>query len=744
METLGQPIDVLYVDDEPDFAAVAGTYLEREDDRFTVETAPDADTGLERLDRGDFDCVVSDYEMPVCNGIEFLEAVRETFPNLPFVLYTGKGSEEVAGEAISAGVTDYLQKETGTGQYAVLANRIGNAVEQYRARESVEETERKLSQLAEKTDDVFFMVGGDWSELLFINASFEEIWDRPVSELEAEPRAFLESVHPDDRERARESMRRLSAGEPDEIEYRIVQSDGEQRWVRGRSKPIFDEDGEVERIAGFVRDITDRKEREAAIDWHRAVLRNMREGVYVLDPEYEFQFVNYRNEEIDELAETDWSGHTLGYLDETDILSPEEVAWIREGIDRIVAGDADQVCIEIEPRLPAASEVVDLELTPLDLDRDRELVLATSRDITDRRRRERRLERFETFMADINDAAFIVDSDWRVEYANDASLRNVGAASEDVEGQQIMSLVETYVADSEGVAGFERTLDRAFGADEPAAFSDRVELELSVGEERRIFEYQFSPIATAGETDVVAVTAREITDRKRRERELEQKTERLEELTRVVSHDLRNPLHVAEGRLQLASEECDSPHIEDVRHALDRMDELLDTLLTLALEENPVGERRAVDLADLVEGCWRTVGSPAARLVVDTDRTVRADRSRLRQLVENLVRNASEHGTDRETGGTDASGGNDPAVTVTVGDLPDGFYVADDGPGIPEPDRDRVFDAGYSTGGIGLGLAIVKEVAVAHGWEVAVTDSTDGGARFEITGVDSPDPGTGR
>ena len=81
-------------------------------------------------------------------------------------------------------------------------------------------------------------------------------------------------------------------------------------------------------------------------------------------------------------------------------------------------------------------------------------------------------------------------------------------------------------------------------------------------------------------------------------------------------------------------------------------------------------------------------------------------------------------------------GGED--VTVRIGELDGGFSVEDDGPGIPPEDREQIFDAGYSTtrDGTGFGLSIVQEIIEAHGWTVAVTEGADGGARFEITGVE--------
>jgi len=209
------------------------------------------------------------------------------------------------------------------------------------------------------------------------------------------------------------------------------------------------------------------------------------------------------------------------------------------------------------------------------------------------------------------------------------------------------------------------------------------------------------------------------------QRELERQNERLSEFASIVSHDLRNPLNVAMGRLDMARRERDSDALETVAQAHDRMAALIDDLLTLARQGDAVDETEPVDLAALLSECWRTVETAESTLTVDTDRVVRADESRLRQLLENLLRNAVEHGG--------------PDVSITVGDTDDGFYVADDGPGIPPEDREAVFETGYSTAvdGTGFGLGIVEQIAEAHGWSISVTDSAAGGARFEIEGVTS-------
>ena len=199
---------------------------------------------------------------------------------------------------------------------------------------------------------------------------------------------------------------------------------------------------------------------------------------------------------------------------------------------------------------------------------------------------------------------------------------------------------------------------------------------------------------------------------------------------------------MASGRLGLAREECESPHLEDVSRALDRSEALIEDLLTLARKGTGVDEMEPVELGSVARECWGNVETDGETVRVENDVTVRADESRLRQLLENLFRNAVEHGsTSSQPGADDAVEHGVKAVTVTVGELDavDGFYVEDDGPGIPEGERDRVFETGYTTAsdGTGLGLSIVQRIAEAHGWEITATAGETGGARFEISGVET-------
>ncbi|WP_435181776.1 ATP-binding protein [Halorussus sp. AFM4] len=237
-------------------------------------------------------------------------------------------------------------------------------------------------------------------------------------------------------------------------------------------------------------------------------------------------------------------------------------------------------------------------------------------------------------------------------------------------------------------------------------------------------------------------------ERERRERELSRQRDRLDGFARIISHDLRNPLNVAQGRLSLARETGESDDLDDVEDALARIEGIVEDTLTLARKGRTVTDREPVSIPELATECWEMVATdgPGPDLEVGDAVRVRADPDRLRHVFENLFRNSVEHGSTGERASADASPTTDDSeesgdsrVTVRVGGLDGrGFYVEDDGPGIPVTERERVFEPGFSMtdDGTGFGLAIVAEIAEAHGWRVTVEEGTDGGARFAFENVE--------
>jgi PAS domain S-box-containing protein len=222
-----EPITVLHVDDEPGFTELVRNFLEREDSKLAVCNARGVDEALSILHEMEIDCIVSDYDMPGKDGLDFLELVRDEYPNLPFILFTGRGSEQIASEAISAGVTEYLQKEGGTEQYKILANRIRNSVQSVRAEEAVKRTEERYHNLVDTAPIPIILfnqerraVYSNEAAVAFLNAD---------SHAEIGGKSMVDFLHPDDRDVARERFERLMAEDQSlpELEFRIKAIDGE-------------------------------------------------------------------------------------------------------------------------------------------------------------------------------------------------------------------------------------------------------------------------------------------------------------------------------------------------------------------------------------------------------------------------------------------------------------------------------------------------------------------------------------
>jgi PAS domain S-box-containing protein len=1078
-----QQIQVLHVDDEPDFADLTATFLERESDRFAVETATSADEGLETISDRPPDCIVSDYNMPGKDGLEFLQAVRDEYPDLPFILFTGKGSEEVASDVLTAGATDYIQKQSGTEQYELLANRIENTVTQYRSENRLREMREEYAAIFENAQNALLLVqveddgfryqqcnpraveliGRDKAEIVgntphealgsengtkvvgayrtcierrepvaytitldlpmgevirecevapvssngeiqqlvvefrdvteqrqrqqeleeygaiiealtdavyvldeegrftYVNDEFVALvgYDRDtilgntpslIKDQEARERAerqlggllssdgpdtvtFEVTVHPRDgdpivcedhmgvlpyegdkfngsvgtlrditdrKQRGRQLQRerqryttlfealpnpvlhaRAEDGEPvvetvnpafadtfgydadtirdeplhdyvlpddrtdaadrlnqqvltegavqtevqrettedvrtfrldvstrntgsenyegyavytditerkqmeraleqerdlvtgivetvpiglsvvdadgsisfvndqmesiggrslenlegnlyDDSRYDLVDEhgeplgsgelpfdhvvsretaihnqvvgtrrpSGERVWLSVSGAPQYNDDGELERTVFAFEDITEQRELEAELS---EILGRISDGFFALDDEYRVTHVNGRGEELLEASEDELLGETLWDIYPESEESDEMWDSLRTAMDT-------QDSESLEFHSPGESWY---EVTVYPAENGLSVYF---RDVTDRKEREQERQelksQYETLAENFPDGAvYLIDTDLNCVRAGGEELSRVGLSSDDVVGTKPHALFPEEIA-SELCHYFEEALD---------GHANEFEQEYEGGR----YLIQTVPVRTADEEiEYVMAVSQNVTERAEKGRELERQNERLEEFASIVSHDLRSPLQVADGRLELVREECESDHIDDVAQALDRMDALIEDLLTLAQEGKQVGEAEPVGLANAAKNSWQTVKTGQATLETSTSQAVKADQSRLRQLFENLYRNAVEHGGDD--------------VTVSVGAMDSGFYVADTGPGVPESDREEIFEAGYSTNedGTGFGLQIVEQIADAHGWEVTVTESEEGGARFEITGVE--------
>jgi PAS domain S-box-containing protein len=355
-------------------------------------------------------------------------------------------------------------------------------------------------------------------------------------------------------------------------------------------------------------------------------------------------------------------------------------------------------------------------------------ILVCSRDISERKRKDQQYQKlakeYKTLLETVEDSIFFVRVEsapsgqtFRFERLNRSYEEQTGITTDDVRGK-----TPTDVFGDEIGAELEANYHRCTRAREPITYQE----ELPVDFGARFWQTNLAPVVTNGEVNRIIGITRNVTESVTQEQQLRSQNEQLDEFASVVSHDLQNPLSVAQVRAELLAEECDSRHLQPVVRSLDRMEELVRDTLTLARQGKVVADTEPILLADLVGQCWKAVSTGEATVEIDHYGTIGGDRSRLQHVFENLFRNAIEHG------GAD--------VTVSVGQIDqDGIYVEDTGPGIPEASRESVFEPGQSStaDGTGFGLTIVKRIAEAHGWTVEITDGADGGARFEFIGVDT-------
>jgi PAS domain S-box-containing protein len=509
MKPPDESVRVLHVDDEPEFADMAATFVEREDDRFDIETATSASEGLERLASNSFDCVVSDYDMPGQSGIEFLEAVREKHPDLPFILYTGKGSEEVASDAISAGVTDYLQKESGTGQYPVLANRIRNAVEKYRAQTELADREKRLNLFFEESP----MGVVEWDEnfnFVRLNDTAEEILGYDGAELQGEP---WETIVP--------ASEYAPVGEV--VSYLIeaegghhsinenVRNDGRQIVCEWHNRVVTDENNEVVTIFSQFQDITDRRRQERRFE---AIFNNTYTFAGLMEPD-------------GTLIEANETALSFGGLDRDDVVgkhlwethwvqsNDEARATVRQAVEQANGGELfrDEIRVQGSDR----EAIIDFSVRPVTDGRDEvTLLVPEGRDITQRKNQERKRQQI---IDRVTDAIVEVDADWTFTLVNEQAEELYDMAEEDILGREFWDVFSGALD-----TRFEEIYREVMETREPASF-----VEHYPGLDGW-FDIQVYPEDNGG----LAFYFQEVTERIHRSRELEQTRELLDHTERIA------------------------------------------------------------------------------------------------------------------------------------------------------------------------------------------------------------------
>ncbi|SNZ11687.1 PAS domain S-box-containing protein [Natronoarchaeum philippinense] len=752
MDASGE-LAVLYVD--ADRRQSVSTLAD--DERFEVSATADTAAATERIEARAVHCVVTS---PSLDGwLSFAERACE---NVPVVLVGAEpGDITEAGDAIAEHV-----RADAVDPVDVLARRIESAV--VPATLPAGSNDQFYRDLVHEASDAILVVD-EASTIRFVNDTVEELFGYEPDQLRGEPLTTLipQSLEEDHNE-GMDTY--LETGERT-IDWDYVELPGRHRDGRELTLAIsFDEhrrNGE-RLFSGIVRDVTERNARERRLREYKrqfdAVFGDPDSFIILLDPD---GIVRKANKAALEFAGTDFAQvngmpfWNTAWWDHPS--APREK--LKEWIERAADGES----VRYESTHHAADDAtvtIDGTIRPVTNEDGRVVsLIAQGKDISERNRIQQELQASERSLRKL----YEITSDPELTFEEklrrilDVGRERLGLSLgfmtriED-DTQEIVTVEGEHELLREGAtsplsqAYCEATVesDEVIGAADAAAAEwvdgdtyERWGLSCYLGGKIEVHGELYGTFCFADDAtreklfsdsertfvELLAQWASQELERKRRQEQLEAANaelaatnQRLEQFASVVSHDIRNPLTVAMGHLDAAQERTDDEQLDEVERSLRRIDNLIDDLLTLARQGESVGETETVAPDAVARDAWETVDTPEAAIEVSDPPTVQADESRLRQLFENLFRNAVEHGPDD--------------VTVRVGglDARRGFYVEDDGPGIPEGEREQVFEQGHTTApdGTGFGLAIVEQVVDAHDWTITLGESEAGGARFEI------------
>ncbi|WP_137284945.1 PAS domain-containing protein [Halorussus salinisoli] len=493
----------------------------------------------------------------------------------------------------------------------------------------------------------------------------------------------------------------------------VERPDGVRRWLSVNSTPVFSPDGDLERVITTAEDVTELKTRERELETELSeIFGRISDAFYALDEEFRFTHVNEQAAELLQHSEEELLGKRLWEIFPE--AAEEDAVW-------------ESFHTAVETQEPTSYQ---LYFDPLDFWVEANIYPSETgmsvyfRDVTERIQREQRLEeserRYRTLAENFpNGLVTLFDADRRYTVAAGEAFDYLDVSPADVEER-----VPREVWNDEEVAD---TIDDML---QSALDGSHESAEVTyAGREWILYAV---PVADQdGNVSSGMTMALDITERKEREK-------RLERFASVISHGLRNPLEIAQIYLNMARDDGNPESFEQVEQALDRMETIIQNLLTTT-REGQASDTGAVSLSAVAENAWQTVETADATLVLDEDLDgVMADDDQLQTVLENLFRNAVEHGTDDVTvrvGRLDDDSANS-AAGASTDEFDTGFYVADDGPGISPENRTEVFEYGYTSGsGTGIGLAVVRDIVDVHGWDISATEAAEGGARFEIHGV---------
>jgi PAS domain S-box-containing protein len=713
-------VRILLIDDEPALLEIAKTFLQREKG-YKVDVSLSAEEALDILKRDRFDVIISDYYMPGMNGIELLKKLKSAGDTTPYILFTGRGTEDVAIDALNNGASFYLKKGGDPkSQFVELVNMIETSAGQARAKELLRTSEEKYRRLVELAQEGIWVIDPN-AITTYVNPRMAEMLGYTTEEMMGRPIfAFMDERG---KEVAQTELDRRKHGVNEAHDAEFLRKDGQRVYAILQTASMMDEAGNFSGGIAVLTDITARRLAE-----HQANER-MKElsAFYSLAEmtEREGITIDQLCRELADILPKSWQYPEISCCrvvigaNEFRTENFSESPWMLSApvrVNRSVAGRIDVGYLE---KMPESDEGPFMK-------EERLLINAIAERlgrIAERKKAELNLTSAMTMLKEAQHLAHIGTWDWLVEgdvVTWSEELYNINGRDSSLPAPSFAEQSRLFTPTS-----WERLSSAVKGAlttGEPY----NLELELVRSDGSIRWTNGIGGVRRDEKGKVIGLHGilQDITERRRAEEALRQANKKLNLLGSVTRHDAINQLSVVFAWLEIAKEVA--ARDEPVHEHLARVGEaakMIRRQLEFTADYQEIGVKRPewMDLADAVNRGVEGLGKGKMSLNIDVAGVQVFADSMLEKVFHNLVENALRHGEKAKS------------ISISARETKEGMTIVceDDGVGIPAGDKEKVFLRGFGKN-TGFGLYMVREVLDMTGIRVRETGVPGKGARFEL------------
>lgn len=729
------PIRVLHVDDDPSLLEISKKLLMDIDGSFAIDHACCVDEAFEKLATGNYDIVISDYDLPQKDGLQFLKELREQGIFIPFILFTGKGREEVAIKALNLGADGYYDKQGSPETvYGELAHGTRLHVERKKAQRKLEEAQSLLQKVLNFNPNGIYIYDlvehrYDYANLKIVD--FLGYTPEQVKAMGSE--LFVRTLHPDDVQTVAIHHARF-ANAPDnatfDVEYRMKHSSGEWRWLRNRDT-LFTrtKEGTGKQILGSCEDITASRENELR---YRLLADNVRDVIWTMDLEGHFTYVSPSVLHLRGYTPEEVMGQSM-----VEALTPDSAQIVLEVMQGFMqTGTVPPIYFEIEqPRKDGSTVLTEVNFTVLcDKDGPPKSILGVSRDITRRKKAEEKIK-FQAYLLNhVGQAIIMVDNDRTIRFWNKAAEELHGWSEKQALGRKVTELLSNISQEEAEEVSKRLKAGESWSTEVLAKNRDGSAVPIILNR-TPIFKEDGEFIGTASITTDISLQKNTEEDLTFSLISLSNSLDKIQELNeklRVVGsltmHDIRNKLSIVTGYAYILKKKYSDK--ADIVNGLGKMEQAVkDSMNIIAIAKiyEQIGLEELIYI-DVEKNLNEAIALSSVLLPTIFNEChglkVLAD-SFLSQMFYNFIEDTKKYGKK--------------ATMIRVyfekaasGELR--LIYMDDGVGISAENKLRIFAKGFSTGSsTGFGLFLIKKMVEVYGWEIQEIGEPGKGVKFIIT-----------